>query len=440
MTSKPVLLGGEPVRTDPFVVGYDPTTRDLIGEEEIEAVTDVLRSQRLSGFLADSSEAFFGGPKVQELETAWADHFDTEHCVAVNSATSGLFAAVGAADVGPGDEVIVPPLTMSASATAILGHNGVPVFADVESETANVDPDSIRERVTDRTKAIVVVHLFGYPAAMDEILEIAEANDLIVIEDAAQSIGATYDGQYTGTIGDLGVFSLNVHKHIQTGEGGIVATDDRQLARRVQLIRNHGEAVVGSLDDDVLGPLDFPYEHVIGGNYRMTEVEAAIAREQLKKLPGLLEDRVRNAERLTDELASVTCVTTPSTRSGSTHSYYVYPLLFDPKALSVDLDVFVRALDAEGIPASRYVEPLYLLPVYQNARAYGDTPCPFECPWYDGEVSYERGICPTAERLSSEELLVMDAVMPTTTTADLRDIRDAITKIEAHDDELADAV
>jgi dTDP-4-amino-4,6-dideoxygalactose transaminase len=174
MSENLAILGGPPVREDPFVTGYEPTTRSNIGQEEIDAVAEVLLSQRLSGFLAGPSEQFFGGPKVKELEAACEEYFDVEYCVAVNSWTSGLFACVGAGDFEPGSEIITTPITMSATASAILTNDCVPVFADVDPETANIDPESVREEVTSRTEAILPVHIFGYPAEMDALREIAE--------------------------------------------------------------------------------------------------------------------------------------------------------------------------------------------------------------------------------------------------------------------------
>jgi dTDP-4-amino-4,6-dideoxygalactose transaminase len=198
----------------------------------------------LSGFLGTWSPAFYGGTKVQELERNWEAYFGVKHAVTVNSATSGLYAAVGAARVGPGDEVIVSPYTMTASASAAIVYGAIPVFADIDEETFCITPKTIRERLSPYTKAIIVVDLLGHPAEMDEIIEIARERNLVVIEDAAQAPGGTYHDRYTGTLAHIGVFSLNYHKTIHTGEGGVVVTNDSDLAERVALIRNHGEVVV----------------------------------------------------------------------------------------------------------------------------------------------------------------------------------------------------
>jgi dTDP-4-amino-4,6-dideoxygalactose transaminase len=438
MSSKLAILGGTPVREEPFATGYEATNRTNIDEAEIEAVTDVLRSQRLSGFVADSSEAFFGGPKVREFERACAEYFDVEYCVAVNSWTSGLFACVGACGFPPGSEIIVPPITMSATASAILGNDCIPVFADVEEDTANIDPDSVRDKVTDDTEAILPVHIFGYPAEMEQLQAIADEEDLVIIEDAAQAVGATYDGEYAGTIGDIGGISLNVHKHIHAGEGGVIMTDDERLARRAQLIRNHGETVVSDLEGSALGELDFEYTDIVGQNYRMTELVAAVGVEQLRKLPDLRWKRVERAELLRSELASVEIVSCPPVRENSTHSYYGFPLWYDPDIGGVDLAVFLAALEAEGVPASKYVEPLYNLPVYQEGNVH-DNGQVATGPVNGGRaVEYPADSCPTAERLYADRLLVTDTVVPETTEGDVCDIAAAFAKLDANRDVLAD--
>ncbi|MBM3946873.1 MAG: DegT/DnrJ/EryC1/StrS family aminotransferase, partial [SAR202 cluster bacterium] len=238
--AKLAIRGGTPVRSQPF-----PSYR-TIGEEEKLAVMEVMDRGVLSQFQGEDGPNFLGGPKVRELEKTWCDYLGTRHAVAVNSATSGLNAAIGALGIAPGDEVICTPYTMSASATCALVYHAIPVFADVDADTFNLDPEAVRRVITPRTRAIVVVHLFGQPANMDGIMAIAREHHLKVVEDAAQAPGATYKGRPVGTIGDIGVFSLNYHKHIHTGEGGICTTNDDDLALRLALIRNHGEVVVGS--------------------------------------------------------------------------------------------------------------------------------------------------------------------------------------------------
>ncbi|MEK6556690.1 MAG: DegT/DnrJ/EryC1/StrS family aminotransferase, partial [Candidatus Margulisiibacteriota bacterium] len=235
---KLAINGGQKVRTTLF-----PPYR-IFDEHEEGAIKRVFDSGVLSRFLGTWHQDFLGGPEVQALESEWAQHFGVAHVVAVNSATSGLYCAVGAAGIGPGDEVIVSPYTMSASATAALIYNAIPVFADIEPDFFCLDPKSVEEKITPRTKAIIVVDLFGQPYARDQINAIAKAHGLLVIEDCAQAPGAKMGDRFAGTLGDMGVFSLNYHKHIHSGEGGIIVTDNAEFADRLRLIRNHAESVV----------------------------------------------------------------------------------------------------------------------------------------------------------------------------------------------------
>ncbi len=306
---KLAINGGIKVRDKPF-----PDYK-TIGKEEQKVVQKVLESGILSKFLGCWHENFYGGPQVRELEKEWSEYYDVKHSIAVNSATSGLYCAVGASGAGPGDEIIVSPYTMTASATAALIYNAIPVFADIEEEYFCLDPKSIEERITERTKAIIVVDLFGQPYDADSINNIAKKNNLLVIEDAAQAPGVKYKGKFAGTLGDIGIYSLNYHKHIHTGEGCLIVTDDDELAERMRLIRNHAEVVV-----DPKGYTNLT--NMVGYNYRMTEIEAAIAREQLKKVNGLLNEIQKNVAYLTNKLSQIPCLSVPTTREGCVHAYY----------------------------------------------------------------------------------------------------------------------
>jgi dTDP-4-amino-4,6-dideoxygalactose transaminase len=316
----------------------------------------------------------------------------------VNSNTSGLIAAVGAVGIEPGDEVIVSPWTMSASATAILVWNGIPVFADIEEETFNLDPVSIEKNITPRTKALMVPDIFGHAADLDEIMILADRYHLKVIEDAAQVPGALYKGRFAGTIGHIGVYSLNYHKHIHTGEGGVCVTDDPVLAERLQLIRNHAEAVVADKGVEDLSNL-------IGFNFRMTEIEAAIGLEQLKKLPALVAQRAAAADRLTAGLCDLKGLKTPIVKTGCTHVYYVYPLVYLAVETGIRRSVILEALQAEGVPVAGGYQNLHLLPIYQKRIAYGRRGFPWSADFYKGRVSYAKGICPVAESLHDGSFL-----------------------------------
>jgi len=245
-----------------------------IGSEEVDAAKKVVETGILSKFVGCWEPEFYGGEKVQEFEKLCEDYFSVKYAVSVNSWTSGLMAAVGAIGIEPGDEVIVPTWTMCATATAILNWNAIPVFADIESDTFNIDPSSIEKNISPYTKAIMAVDIFGHSCDIDSIMQIAEKYDLTVIGDTAQAPGTFNNNRMTGTIGHVGGFSLNRHKHIQTGEGGICVTNDKKIYEKLQLIRNHAEAVVE--DKDVV-----ELTNMVGYNFRLGEIESAIGIEQL---------------------------------------------------------------------------------------------------------------------------------------------------------------
>jgi len=424
------IKGGKPVRTKLF------PAYNTIGKEEKEAVQKILDSGNLSQFLGTWGNDFFGGPAVKRFEEAWCNAIGMPYAVSVNSNTSGLFAAMGACGIQPGDEVIVSPYTMSASAIAPMVYGGIPVFADIDPDSFCMSPKSIESKITPYTKAILVVHIFGHPADMDTIMQIAKKNQLKVVEDCAQAPMGKYKGKYVGTIGDIGVFSLNYHKHIHTGEGGVIVTNNKILAEKLQLIRNHGENVV-----EAKGETDLA--NMIGYNYRMTEVEAAIGIEQLKKLPSLLEQRLENADFLHHALGSIPGLSSPPwVEKDSLHTFYVQPLKYDQQKLEVHRNDFVNAIKAE-IPSAvlretaplisaGYVKPLYLQPIYQHRASV----CSFNCNHYKGSVNYNKGICPVTERMHFTELITHEYMRPGMTKSDLKDVVKAFEKVVNHIDEL----
>ncbi len=387
------IKGGKPVRNIP----YPPHT--TTGEEEAQAAADIVRKGILSDFEGSNNRWFLGGDCVKRFEREWAEHFGVKHAISVNSATSGLFAAIGAAGVAPGDEVITTPWTMTATAAAIVAYHAVPIFADIEADTFTLDPKAVEKKITPRTKAIMPVHIYGHPADMDPILALAKKHKLAVIEDASQSPAIKYKGKYTGAIGDMGVFSLNCHKIIQTGEGGFVTTDDDELARRLQLIRNHAEAVIAT-----------GFEHstlvnMVGWNYRLNEMEAAIGSVQLRKLDELLRVRRELAERLTAGIKDLPGLLMPAIKKGCGHSYYRYPLRLDVKKLGFGAQTLVKVLNAEGLDWYPGYTPLNLFPLYQEQIGFGPDGCPFRCAHYKGgKLDYSMKTLPTVERMRHESL------------------------------------
>ncbi len=428
------INGGEKVRSTLF-----PAYK-MIGPEEEAAVQQVIQSGVLSKYLGSWHEDFYGGPQIRELENEWAEYFKVKHALAVNSATSGLYCALGACGCGPGDEIIVSPYTMYASATAALIYNCIPVFADIEKDCYCLDPASVEASITPRTRAIIVVDIFGQPYDAERINAIARQHNLLVIEDAAQAPGARYGDKYAGTLGDIGVFSLNYHKHIHCGEGGIIVTNDSDLAERMQLIRNHGEGIV-----EAMGRQDIV--NMMGFNYRMTEVEAAIAREQLKKLEGILIPWRQNVAYLEKALAMIPCLEMPVVRDGCEHSYYVHAMQYKADVAGVSRELFIEAVKAELMPtlmrekegvkvSCGYVKPLYLQPMYQQRIAYGSQGCPFSCPLYEGQVNYAVGLCPNCESMYYDKLFLHELMRPSMSTGDLDDVIKAFVKVWDNIDEL----
>lgn len=376
---------------------------DSIGQEETDAVMRVMKSKNLSGFIGRAGDFFLGGPEVLELERQFTERFKIKHAVSFNSATTALQAAVTALGIGPGDEVITTPMSMTATPSAALLNNAVPVFADIDPETYCLDPESVRRLISPRTKAIIVVDLFGGTADFDALRAIANEHHLKIIEDNAQAPGGTYNGVYSGTLGDIGVFSYNRHKVMQCGEGGVLVTNDDTYALRAQLVRNHGEVIVDDFHDQGAKTDEF----LVGNNFRLSELHAAIAIEQLKKMDAENEKRRTQAAYVTEKLSAFPWIAPCRVAENIKHVYYLYPFRFLKEKIGISRDTFVKAMQAEGFPLGvGYVKPIYMYPMYQQKRMFPRSQFPFVSTEYPVEVSYAPGICPVAERMFNEELLV----------------------------------
>lgn len=316
------------------------------GKEELKAVEDVLKT----GVLTERSGM---GPKVLEFERKFADYVGVKHAIAVSSGTAALHAALLAAEVKPGDEVILPSFAFQAAAEAVLLVGATPVFVDIDEETYCMDVESVEEAVTKDTKAIIPVHLYGLPADMDPILELAREKDIIVIEDAAQAHGAAYKGRKVGSMGHMGCFSFYATKNMTTGEGGMVTTNDEEYAEALRAIRNHGEERAN-------------WSVRLGHNYRMSELQAALGIAQLEKLPNFLKKRRANAENLSKELASVRRLILPKEPEGTLHAWNLYTVRVQG-ANAAKRNKVVEKLRDKGIGASVYYEtPIHLLPFYKK--------------------------------------------------------------------------
>ncbi len=414
------LHGGTPV------IGGPLESFKSMGPEEEAAAVRVVRSGVLSAYIGAPGDGFMGGTEVRAFERKAAEKFGVRHAIGVNSWTSGLIAGVGAIGVEPGDEIITTPWTMSATAMAILHWNAIPVFADIDRRTFNIDPESVRKCVTPRTRAILAADIFGQSADMDGLRAIADEYGLKLLTDTAQAPGSRRKDGYTGTKADIGGFSLNYHKHIHCGEGGILVTDDDKLAERLCLIRNHAESVVqSSLPDDLV--------NMIGYNFRMGELEAAIASEQLDKLDVRVADRQRVADELNEGLAGLQGLTLPYVPPYTDHVYYVYGMTLDTTTLGVSRDTIGAALRAEGVPGvSTAYQNIHRLPIFTQQIAYGKQGFPWTLRTGERNFAYGSGTCPVAEELQDISYLGLAICMNQLPSEDVTMIVQAFHKVWAN--------
>jgi len=412
------INGGEPYRKEPF------PNHPVIGDEEKKAVMEVLDSGNVSTFLASPGKYFLGGKKIKEFEKVFADYFGSKYAVAVNSGTAALHAAVAAVGVRPGDEVIVTPYSFTSSATSAFMNNAIPIFVDVDENNFCIDPRKIEEKITEKTKAIIIVHLFGGPADMDRIMEVAKKYNLKVIEDCAQSPGATYKDKLLGTIGDCGIYSLTESKHVTSGEGGMLITNNEEIAEISRLLRNHGEAVVEGM------PRSYK-SFILGFGYRMTELDAALGLEQFKKLDKINEERINLVEYLSKKIEDQIIGIKPCLNNhNGKNVYFILGFKYDEDKVGIPRDLFIKALNAEGIPfGAGYVKPLYLSPIYHENRHLA-------LDLFAKDVIYDKGICPVVEKLYEKDIILTLMARPPATFKDMDDIVGAMKKIIENKEEL----
>lgn len=417
------VLGGAPAVPD----GVDESRWPIVEDRDVRAVTDTLLSGNLS-WLNDT--------RVPELERKWAAYVGAEHCIAVNSGTAALHAAVAAAGVGPGDEVLVPALSFLASATCVLHHQGVPVFVDVSPDTFTLDPALLEEKLTDRTKAIIAVHLHGLPADMDPIVAFARKHDLVVIEDAAQAHAATYRGRRTGSLGDLAAFSVMAGKNLATaGEGGLLTTSSPELRNRADAVKMFGETIGANGERDYNA-------HTMGWNYRLSGIVAAFTSTQIDRLDSYTAQVQEGARTLAKALADVPGVKPPHVPDDRTHVYHHFRVLFDGSVAGLPNGLFRQAVQdallAEGIEVMSYqTRPLPGQTLFQQKAGYGQG-----CPWTCGKTSrdqcYRQEDYPATLEVIRSSLVVGKRLC----MASLRDpdsverYRDAFTKVFSNIDEL----
>ena len=328
---------------------------NTIGKEELDIATKIIKTGKLSEYLAKEGKFFNGGYYVNKFEKSLQKYFKVNHAIVVNSWTSGLITIIGALGIKKGDEVILSPWTMSACAVAILHWGAVPVFCDIDKETFCIDPEEIKKKITKKTKAIMTIDIFGYPANINEIKNIINKRNIKIISDSAQSIGAKYNKKFAGTVSDIGGFSLNFHKHINTGEGGIIVTNNKKLSENCRMIRNHAEAVNNKKKIS-------NNNYQIGFNFRLTELQAGIGLEQLKKLKLIVKKKQDNAEYLTNKLKKFKGLILPNMKNGITHAYYMYPMRLDTNIIKVEKKKFFELILKEKLPiADKYANISNLL-------------------------------------------------------------------------------
>lgn len=401
----------------------------MVTDEDLAAITALLRDGRLS---------WIDNDEVGALEREWADYVGVEHCIAMNSGTAALHAAVAAAGVEPGDEAIVPALSFLASATSVIHHQGIPVFADVDPDTFTVDPVSIEACITPRTRAIIAVHLHGLPAEMEAIMRLGKRHGIPVIEDAAQAPGARYQGRMVGAIGDMGAFSIMAGKNLPTaGEGGLFTTADSSLRDRADMVKMFGERS-GSDGHREYNAL------TLGWNYRLSSILAAFARSQLHRLDDHTATVQEHAGYLSQELAGIPGIVVPYVPPDRTHVYHHYRVKLDPQAAGVRLpeSVFRRAVQdamaAEGVVLQQYqTRPLPGQELFRARAGYGKG-CPWTCSFASRDVAYDpRDHTATLNVIRTT--LVVGARLCMATFLDRRNVErylQAFAKVFSHLDEL----
>ena len=325
-----------------------PVAEPLLGQEELELVADCVRS----GWISSKGEY------IGRFEEEFARYCGCKYGVAVHNGTVALHLALVALGVGPGDEVIMPDLTFIATANAVIYTGAKPVYVDVHPRYWCMDPEKVEERITDRTKAIIPVHLYGHPCDMDAIRDIAEDHGLYVVEDAAEAHGAEYKGRKVGSLSDVACFSFYGNKIITTGEGGMCVTDNEELAEKMRLLRNHG-----------MDPNRRYWHIMVGFNYRMTNIQAAIGLAQLKKLDKFIEVKRRNARLYSSLLEDVKGIVLPPEEPWAKSVYWLYSILIEDD-FGMSRDELMRFLEEHGVETRPFFNPIHIMPPYRTGESF----------------------------------------------------------------------
>lgn len=371
-----------------------PYGKQYIDEEDIQAVIDVLQSDYLTT-----------GPNIAEFEKKFAYYVGAKYAVAISNGTAALHASCHVAGISDGDEVITTPMTFAASSNAIVYCGGKPVFADIDEKTYNINPKEIRKKITSKTKAIIPVHYTGQPCKMDEIHQIAKEYNLIVIEDLTHALGAEYKGKKIGSISHMTTFSFHPVKHITTGEGGMVTTNDESIYKELLLFRSHGI----TRDVDMLNNKDegaWYYEQLkLGYNYRMTDFQCALGISQLKKLDNFIFKRKKIINMYNEAFKNIKGITIPYQEEELDSSWHLYVIQIDNKILNKDRKEIFNILRNAGIGVNVHYIPVYYFPYYK-------------------QLGYEKGLCPKAEALY--ERIITLPLFPSMSYSDVEYVIDII--------------
>lgn len=386
------INGGKPIRDT-----YLPYGQQWVDNDDIEEVITVLKSDYLTT-----------GPKVEELEKKVADYIGAKHAVAVSNGTAALHAACFATEIKEGDEVITTPITFAASANCILYQGGTPVFADIDPITYNINPNDIEKKITGKTKAIIPVDFTGQPVDIDKINYIAKKHDLMIIEDAAHSLGAEYKGRRIGSLVDMTTFSFHPVKHITTGEGGMITTNNKEIYEKLKLFRTHGI----TRDTEILHNKDegpWYYEQLeLGYNYRITDIQCALGISQLNKLDKFLKRRREIVEKYNKYLKDIDGIRIPQQAEFSNSSWHIYVIQVELEKFKVGRKEIFEALKAENIGVNVHYIPVYYHPYYQK-------------------LGYKKGLCPNAEKLY--ERIITLPLFPKMSGEDVEDVVMALDKV-----------
>ncbi len=387
------IFGGEPVRKDRIHYG-----RQWIGEDDIQAVADALRDPLITC-----------GPKVAEFERELCKYTGAEYAVAVSNGTAALHCACIAAGIGSGDEVITTPMTFAASANCVLYCGGTPVFADIDQNTYNIDPESIREKITEKTKAVIAVDFTGQPVESDEIRKICNEHGLVFIVDAAHSIGSAYNGKMAGSIADITTFSFHPVKTITGGEGGAVLTNDKELYEKIVLAHAHGITHDKALMQDMPHEGPWYYEQVsLGYNYRMTDFQAALLISQLGKIEQFKARRKQIVARYNEAFKDIPEIILQKEIPQADTCRHLYIIQLDLEKLACTRREFFDAMEAENVRCQVHYVPVYWFPYYQK-------------------LGYKRGLCPNAEKLYQGIMSI--PLYPRLTDKDVESVIQAVMKI-----------